>query len=288
MGKAVRYMKVLVAVDKSEESQMALKYACHLLEHFDARVDALYVRPDEARIAPESYYAPFVAKNGVKAWIETETDEVEEQVLGACEICSTGRVPCRPRFVDGDPAEEILEVAESEDYDMIVLGSHGRSSLRGFLLGTVHAKVLHHAHRPLLIVRNFRRVQRVLVAYRGSQCDQGALELIASLLAKRKPEITVLHVQETEKGETESFAQTCLMKGEQTLRDLDHEPVTKTAEGDFVDEILKEVATGRYDLIVLGAYGPVKKGRLRMISDEALNIARLTTRPVLIYRDKFE
>ena len=39
-------MKILVAVDKTEESQVALRYACHLMEHFTAIVDALYVKPD--------------------------------------------------------------------------------------------------------------------------------------------------------------------------------------------------------------------------------------------------
>lgn len=281
----VRYMKVLVAVDKSDESQMALRYACHLLEHFDARIDALHVRPDEAQAAPESYYAPFVAKKGVAAWIDEETEAVEDRIYGACEICSTGKVPCHPRFAEGDPAEEILNLAEVEDYDMIVLGSHGRSSLRGFLLGTVHSKVLHHARQPILIVRNFRPIHRVLVAYRGSECDRGALSLIASLLRQRKPEITILQVQESGKAGTEPV-ENPFCDGIETLLEPGHTPVARTVEGDFVDEILKEVVTERYDLIVLGAYGKKRRGRFGLISDEALNIARLTTRPVLIYRDK--
>lgn len=55
-------MKVLVAVDKSEESQKALKYACHLLEHFDAKVDAVYVKPDESDTGAETLYAPFAGQ----------------------------------------------------------------------------------------------------------------------------------------------------------------------------------------------------------------------------------
>ena len=53
-------MKILVAVDKSEESQQALRYTCHLLEHFTAIVDALYVKPDvvessRGRLCPLHY-----------------------------------------------------------------------------------------------------------------------------------------------------------------------------------------------------------------------------------------
>ncbi len=42
--------------------------------------------------------------------------------------------------------------------------------------------------------------------------------------------------------------------------------------GDFVEEILKEVAVNRHDLVVLGAYGHKRPKFLRLISDEALNL----------------
>jgi len=134
-------MKVLVAVDKSPESHMALAYTCHLLEHFDADVHALYVKPDEVEVATESFYAPFFSKDGLKEWIDTDALRVHQQALEKCEYCLAGKVPCEPKLATGDPAEEILETARSGDYDMIVLGSHGHSALRGFLLGTVHAKM---------------------------------------------------------------------------------------------------------------------------------------------------
>ena len=62
-------------------------------------------------------------------------------------------------------------------------------------------------------------------------------------------------------------------------------PIKKLAKGDFVDEILKAVAVERYDLLVLGAYGHQRPKYLKIISDEALNLVRLTTRPVLVYRE---
>ncbi|OGP70337.1 MAG: hypothetical protein A2Z73_01415 [Deltaproteobacteria bacterium RBG_13_60_28] len=282
-------MKVLVAVDKNPESQMALRYTCHLLEHFDADVDALYVKPDVVEMAAEGAYAPFFTKGDVERSIDSEARKVEDEIIEACEICLGGKVPCQPQIVEGgDPAEEILNVAEDGLYDLIVLGSHGRSSLRGFFLGAVHAKILHHARQPVLIVRNFREIQRILVAYRGSQCDQGALQFIAPLFARKKPEITILHVQETERGESPEFAEACVLTGEETLKELGFSPIKKLAQGDFVEEILKDVAVERYDLIVLGAYGHQRPKYLKMISDEALNLARLTTRPVLVYRDKGE
>ena len=278
-------MKILVAVDKSEESQIALRYTCHLLEHFPAEVDALYVKPDVVDMVAESSYAPFTTKVDVEKAVEVDAQKVLEEIIEGCEICLGGKIPCQPRVAVGDPADEILNAANVGQYDMIVLGSHGRSSLKGFLLGAVHAKILHHAIQPVLILRNFRPIQKILVAYRGSQCDQGALEFIAPLFSKKKPEITIMHVQETELGETEEFAQACVLTGEETLRRSGFTPIKKTAQGDFVDEILKAVAVERYDLLVLGAYGHKRPKYLKVMSDEALNLVRLTTRPVLVFRD---
>jgi nucleotide-binding universal stress UspA family protein len=281
-------MKVWVAVDKSPESHMALAYACHLMEHFDADVHALYVKPDEVEAAPESFYAPFFAKDGLKEWIDSDALKVQREAMETCEYCLAGKVPCKPMVAEGDPAEEILETARQGDYDMIVLGSHGYSALRGFLLGTVHAKILHHTRRPVLLVRDYREIHRVLIAYRGSRCDQAALKFLGPLLSRRKPKITVLYVRQNEKEETDGFARACLLEGDQTLRDLGHAPEATMRTGEFVDEVLKEVKRSPYDLVVLGAYGHAKPKYLRIISDEALNLVRSTTRPVLVFRDKSE
>ncbi|MEJ2093206.1 MAG: universal stress protein [Syntrophobacterales bacterium] len=278
-------MKILVAVDKSEESQEALRCTCHLLEHFQAEVDALYVQPNVADIVADSSYAPFATKTDVEEAVVAEAEKVLDNILESCEICMGGKIPCEPQVAVGDPTEEILDFAEQGNYDIIVLGAQGRSSIKGFLLGTVHAKILHHASQPVLILRNFRPIQKILVAYRGSQCDQGALEFIAPLFAKLKPEITIMHVQETALGESEEFAQTCVLTGEETMRKYGFTPIKKLAQGDFVDEILKAVAVERYDLLVLGAYGHQRPKYLKIISDEAMNLVSLTTRPVLVYRE---
>jgi len=68
----------------------------------------------------------------------------------------------------------------------------------------------------------------------------------------------ILHVQETERGESPEFAATCLLAGEETLKQYGFTPIKKMAKGDFVEEILKAVVVKRYDLLLLGAYGHKK------------------------------
>ncbi len=279
-------MKVLVAIDKSPESHIALRYACHLLEHFDATIDALHVKQDVTHIVLEDFDVPFFKKKDITEKVEEETKEVEEKIFEVCQVCLEGKVPCEPKIVVGEPAEEILRVAREGDYDLIVMGSHGHSALAGFFLGTIHTKILHHARRPVLIARSYRTIRKVLVAYRGTRCDQAALRFIAPLLVRKKPEITVLHVQETELGESREFAEACLLYSNRTLKAFDHTPVIKHTEGDFVTETLNEILANDYDLLVLGAYGHQKPKILRVISDEALTLVSRTTTPVLVYRDK--
>ena len=278
-------MKVLVAVDKNPETFTGLEFTCHLLEGQNAVVDAIHVKPDLADIVAEGY-APFLSKGGLEGEIEGDVKEVKRQFDDACQSCLSARIPCRLVIEEGDPAEEILNTAESEKYDMIVLGSHEQSYLRGFLLGAVHAKILHNAEQPVLIVRQFREIHRVLVVYRGSETDKAALEFTAPLLAGKGAEITLLHVQETGQYESDEFASQSLQQGAQILRKFDFEPITKMTKGDFVEQILRDVAVHRYDLVVLGAYGHKRPKYLKLLSDEALNLARLTTRPILVFREK--
>jgi nucleotide-binding universal stress UspA family protein len=278
-------MKILVAVDKTQESQVALRLACHLMEHFTAIVDALYVKPDVVGTVTEGGgYTPFITESDVKREIEKETQKTVEEIIEACAICVEKRLPCNPFVASGDPAEEILNFANRDYYDIIILGSQGRSLVRSLLLETVPAKILRYAQQSVLILRNFRPVQKILVVYRGSQCDPGGLEFIAPLFARKKPQVTVLHVQEPEAGQSIEILDACLRTGDETLLQYGYPYQKKIANGDFVEEILKAVAVERYDLLVLGPYEHDSKS-LKVMSNEVLDLVRLTTRPVLVYRE---
>jgi nucleotide-binding universal stress UspA family protein len=278
-------MKVLVAVDQDLESRLALRYACHLLEHFDAEVDAIHVKKDVGKIILEDFDIPFLKKDHKKK-IDEQAKEVEAAIADACQICLEGKVPCEPRILVGDPAEVILREASDKDVDLIVLGCHRSSALREMLLGQVHTQVINHADRPVLIVRELRNITDVLVAYSGSSCDESALNFISPMLMKRKPKITLMHVRDADDQESQEFADACVLKGESTLKKLKHLPETKLSAGRVVEEVVREIALNPYDLVVLGAQGFGKSGRFNILSEKSLQIIRRTTRPVLLYRSK--
>ncbi len=62
--------------------------------------------------------------------------------------------------VDYHPAPAILELAEEEGADLIVLGTHGRGGLRRLVLGSVADKVIRGTHRPVLVHRGVGRIAR--------------------------------------------------------------------------------------------------------------------------------
>jgi nucleotide-binding universal stress UspA family protein len=57
------------------------------------------------------------------------------------------------KVVEGYPADKICEIAEREHYDMIVLGSKGRSAIGRFLMGSISDRVVHHAHCSVCVVK---------------------------------------------------------------------------------------------------------------------------------------
>ena len=278
-------MKVLVAVDRDLESRLALRYACHLLQHFEAAVDAIHVKVDVGAILLQDYDIPFL-KPDYRKKIEQRAKEVEQAIADACEVCLGGKVPCAPRILVGNPAEVILREAEEGDFDLIVLGCHHCSALKEMLLGEVHSQIIHHATRPVLIVREMRNIHRILVAYSGSSCDDSALEFIGPLLVKERPEITIMHVREADPEESGEFAEACILKGESILKRLDHQPQSKLISGNVVEEVVREVTLDNYDLVVLGARGFGKSGRFNILGEKSLQIVRRITRPVLLYRLK--
>jgi nucleotide-binding universal stress UspA family protein len=127
--------KLLVAVDGSKQADKALSYAVQMGQHYKAKLTLLNVEETELfRLEPKV------------------TREVGERILSDA-ATKIKEVEYAIRLELGHPAQTILKIAKQEDYDLIVLGSRGISSVRRFLLGSVSADVSMHAQRSVLIVR---------------------------------------------------------------------------------------------------------------------------------------
>jgi nucleotide-binding universal stress UspA family protein len=113
---------------------------------------------------------------------------------------------CSTELRSGSPAEEIIKAASKLQPDMIVMGSHGHSGVKHFLLGSVSDQVLRHSHCSVLVVRPSPALSappadadrsapwRILVAYDGSESADQAIRLCASLPLGSDTQVSVVGV----------------------------------------------------------------------------------------------
>jgi nucleotide-binding universal stress UspA family protein len=86
-------------------------------------------------------------------WSINPREDVEATLSQAAEIIQEAGVKVETFAREGDPADAILDVAEEQGADLIVVGNKGMTGAKRFLLGSVPNKVSHHAPCSVLIIR---------------------------------------------------------------------------------------------------------------------------------------
>jgi nucleotide-binding universal stress UspA family protein len=144
-GPVEKIRRILVPVDLSDESLLALSMACDLAPRFKATVIAMHAF-DRSRLMG-------VPWDGYAQWVDYEAIrrgslEVFESAMKAFDWQD---VEHETSFVDGAPADEIL--SSSRTADLVIMGTHGRTGLASALLGSVAYQVLKTTTRPVVVVR---------------------------------------------------------------------------------------------------------------------------------------
>ena len=139
--------KILCAVDLSEISTQVADYSKTLARAFDAEVVVSYVAPSLSQYVgfhvPPTSIETFVGE--IVSGAEKSMDEfLKENFSG---------VRARGQVSTGYAAEEILQTAEQEGVDLIVMGTHGRKGIDRVLFGSVAEKVVKGADVPVLTLR---------------------------------------------------------------------------------------------------------------------------------------
>ncbi|MEW6731644.1 MAG: phosphoglycerate kinase [Acidobacteriota bacterium] len=139
---------VLLPVDGSPYSLKAAQQL-HLLTQ-DTEITLLYVWKPPFPISDQSWIGSETRKR-----LEFEERLVAEQIFDSVnsELARYGLTSQRQLMLEGDPAEQILKYADDFGADLIVMGSHGKTSILRFLMGSVSRKVLDCAHCPVLVAR---------------------------------------------------------------------------------------------------------------------------------------
>jgi nucleotide-binding universal stress UspA family protein len=148
--KAIRH--ILVPSDFSEPSRAALEYAAELARAFAASLDVLHVWEAPVFIPPASLLDAGVADLTL---VEVFRKNAEEGLAKFVEAAKKREIVGRASFAElGCPAQVITDFARNRGYDLIVLGTHGRTGLSHALIGSVAERVVRHASCPVLAVRS--------------------------------------------------------------------------------------------------------------------------------------
>lgn len=142
--------RILCPVDTSECSLHALEHALELSRRFDATVTVLHVYRVPANVQPGVLVWAAVGPRPLWELAEEQAGVEMERFLRG--VSAEDRARLDVRIEVGDPSTDIVDVARDGAYDLLVMGTHGRSGARRFVLGSIAERVVRTAPCPVLTV----------------------------------------------------------------------------------------------------------------------------------------
>ena len=144
------YGSIVVGTDGSETANEAVRQATELSKAVGARLllVSAYEPVSEARLRQERRDVPDDVQ-----WMVNPREDVQAVLDEAAEKIKGDGIEVETFAREGDPADAILDVAEEQKSDLIIVGNKGMTGARRFLLGSVPNKVSHHAPCNVMIVR---------------------------------------------------------------------------------------------------------------------------------------
>jgi nucleotide-binding universal stress UspA family protein len=289
------FKKILCPTDFSAGSEQAMRVAIRIANEADAELVLVHAwhLPPMAYGSEYALAAEVMQEIGESARAALEAATREAAVLGAKRLAS--------RLLSGAPRYEIVRVLEHDPaFDLVVMGTHGRTGLARILLGSVAADVIRHAPCSVLAVRpdgEARPFARVLCPIDFSDSSQAVVQLVAELVQREGAAITLLHVIDPP---------AVYARGERLLeiaREIDRRATEhldrwaaelagkvpgavaqQSRTGHPGAEILKALDEGpAFDLVVMGSHGRTGIERV-LLGSVAEKIVRHAPCPVLVAR----
>jgi nucleotide-binding universal stress UspA family protein len=216
------------------------------------------------------------------------------------------------QLMEGDPAENIVELCRNSDVDLVIISSHGRSGLTGWNVSSVVHKVIQRVHTSVMIVRAYRptpsemepvRYQRLLVPLDGSQRAESIIPIAISLTETNRAELHLVCMVEKPEmpsrtplkpSDLELIGQIVERNREEAQNYFDHLQDRIAIEAKFTILVNDNVADALHsfveeqnvDLILLSAHGYGYTGQtLRPYGRLAMSLIEYGTSPLLVLQD---
>ena len=301
----IEIKRILCAVDFSDSSRRALKYAAASARWYGSHLTVLHLIPfvapaDVMPIMTGPAPGAYGVDDTTRARITSEATRHVHETIGR-------DLPLELRVMDAPQVHvEIVEQAKLLPADLIVVGTHGRSGYQRLFLGSVAEKVLRTAASPVMVVPPGRTdpvpagdvgFDRILCAVDFSEASLAALTHAMSFAQEADARLTVLWVQEVlpepaELWDTTGAALAQARAADRAtaltrLRDLVPDSVrtychveTRVEEGKPYREIVRVARESEADLIVVGSHSHGAIGHL-FFGSNANHVVRDAPCPVL-------
>lgn len=292
------FEKVLMPVDRSENSLRAIKFAGALLKGIEGTgITILYVMAG-GYLSEHMKNIDFRAEliKGSEVFKKIKAKHIEENIMPFLkdyektlkDLGVKGEIA--RRIEEGDPGNKIIEIASREGFQTVIMARRGMSEWKGYLLGSVSNKVIHSLLNENIYIVGQKisdnPVRHILLPVDGSEYSMRAVGHAACVakLTGAVQKITILRVinvslylERVRQGiDPEATAEEILSKAKKILTDegVDSQIIeTRSTVGFPKDEIIKEINEGGYDFVIIGRKGrsAIKDVVLGGVSSSVLN-----------------
>ncbi|MBI5253714.1 MAG: universal stress protein [Euryarchaeota archaeon] len=281
-----RYRKILVAVDGSQTSMHALEESFKLAQNEGSWITVVSVMP---RYTGD---LDLLVVGNVMAALRKPCDETLRK---AEELAKSHKVLVKTVCAEGEPHERIIDLATSENCDLIVMGRRGLHRLERALMGSVTARVIGYSPIDILVVTRDSVVgwQRVLLATDGSKYSKAAEKRAIDFAKSYGGELKVISVVDVPPefyAESPETAEELVKKAKEYVGNVrkraDLEGIkteTFVREGEAYQVITNLAKDQNINTIVMGAHGKTGLKRLLMgsVTEKVIGYAPC---PVLVVK----
>jgi nucleotide-binding universal stress UspA family protein len=268
--------KILLATDGSENTTQATQAAVDILRRRGSEIHLIHVWHDVHTPHAHAFVKSELRRQG-REILDKEVKRIEEQ----------GGTVTRSHLREGRTFEEVLKLGDEIEADLLVVGSRGHRGLRRMLVGSHSEDIVHHAHRPVLVVRRGEDVwppARIVVGDDFSEDARKAAELAANLGKLLDARMLVLHAVPRLPQASGEAVNAKLEDRTGELEDiLQQRPQTRIVAGDSAEVLIEAAQEGEGPtLVAVGSRGLGPVGRLRLGS-VSTKVIRAGLGAVLVY-----
>jgi nucleotide-binding universal stress UspA family protein len=178
------------------------------------------------------------------------------------------------KVIEGDVAGVILDTAEAEEIDLIVMGTHGRSGVSRWIMGSVTERVLHGAPCPVLAVRSDEPLQHMLITLDGSPLAERVLPPALAVAEKLGCHVTLLRVEQPPDYSPTFVHQLESVEaglGEQYLMDIAAQP------GEYLEQLISRFRPRNLSIQGVVTHGPVAQSILEFVEYHDVDLIAMST-----------